>query len=153
MKAINPAIKMKHLIITGSMLLFLLVYTDNTLSQETLIFKSDKESAGSQNTASQPGLQNTMLFSNISSQLGAEVMNAAPETYEEGSLISYSFPREMFVEIKVYDKTGKELNVAVCETKDAGSYSNDLGKLNLKEGVYYYKLVLGESISVKKFKI
>lgn len=155
MKAINTKNIMKHLVLAGSMLLFLLVYTENTLSQETLIFKGegDKESAGNQNIASQPGVQNTMLFNNISTELGAEVMKSAPEAYEEGSLISYSFPREMFVEIKVYDKKGKQVAVAVSEALESGSYSNDLGKLNLKEGEYYYKLVLGENITVKKFKI
>lgn len=153
MKAINPTNKMKHLIITGSMLLFLLVYADNTLSQETLIFKSDKESAGSQLELSSKGSEKTMLFTKISTQLGAEVMQSAPEAYEEGALISYSFPREMFVEIKVYDAKGKQVATAVSETMDRGSYSKDLGQLNLKEGVYYYKLVLGESVTVKKFKL
>ncbi len=146
MKAIKSQNRMKQLMIFSSMLLFLLVLAKNTNSQEV----SGTSSEDLQTTDVKAGTPNTMLFKTISSQLEAELITNAPLAYEEGTLLSYSFPKEMFVELKVYDKSGRELKTLVSETKDPGSYSTDLNMLQLKKGTYYYKLAIGNDISVKK---
>jgi hypothetical protein len=146
MKAIKSQNKMKQLIIFSSMLLFLLILTKNTNSQEL----SGKSSDNIEGIEVKAGTPNTILFKTISSQLEAELIANAPLAYEEGTLVSYSFPKEMFVELKVYDKSGRELKTLTSETKDPGSYSTDLNMLNLKKGTYYYKLSIGSDISVKK---
>lgn len=138
--------RMKSLIIFSLMLLFLLVLAKNTNSQEL----SGKSSDNPEETAVKPGIPNTALFKTISTQLEAELIASAPMAYEEGALISYSFPKEMFVELKVYDKSGRELKTLVSESKDPGSYSINLGSFNLKQGTYYYKLSIGNDITVKK---
>jgi hypothetical protein len=149
MNAIKTQNTMKHMIVFSSMLLFLLVFTKNTNSQE--ISGNSVESAGNSTELDvNAGTPNTILFRSITTQLEAELIANAPMTYEEGTMVGFSFPKEMFVELKVYDKSGKELKTLISETKNPGSYNTDLAMLDLKKGTYYYKLSIGSNVSVKK---
>jgi hypothetical protein len=60
----------------------------------------------------------------------------------------------MKVELKVYDKKGKELATLINDLRNPGTYSVDLSAANLKSGgVYYYTLRVGNSTDVKKIII
>lgn len=149
MKAIKTQNTMKQVMFFLSMLLFLFVFAQNANSQE--ISGKPQTSAGDiKETEVKPGAPSTNLFKTINSQLAADVSANTADIYEEGMLFSYSFPKEMFVEFKVYDKTGNELKTLTSQTQNAGSFSIDLGSANLKKGTYFYKLTIGSDITVKK---
>src|SRR5688572_27565611 len=115
MNAIKIQNTTKHMIIISSMLLFLLVFAKNTNSQE--ISGNSVESAGNSTELDvNAGTPNTILFRSITTQLEAELIANAPMTYEEGTMVGFSFPKEMFVELKIYDKSGKELKTLISET-------------------------------------
>lgn len=153
MKAINSQNTMKQMMLLSSMLLFLLVFATNANSQE-LSGKPQTTAGDIQGTdLVKSGTPTKNLFRTIDTQLEADLIANAPVVYEEGMLLSYSFPREMFVELKVYDKMGKEIKTLTSQTQDPGSFSVDLGTAIVKKGTYYYKLTIGSDITVKKVVI
>jgi hypothetical protein len=145
MKAIKSQNSMKQLIIISSMLLFLFVSAANAQDKTD----ANKEAASSE-TFSLQGNANPSLFAVITSKMTAELNKAMPVPFEETMLISYSFPKAMDVDFTIYDKNGRELKNLVRENKAAGSYSVNLEQEKLKAGIYYYKLVIGEDVEVKK---
>jgi len=54
------------------------------------------------------------------------------------------------VQLKVYDVLGKEVATLVNEEKPAGIYEVELYATDLSSGIYYYKLVAGDFVDVKK---
>lgn len=136
MNAIKSQNKMKLLMAAGSMLLFLFLLSGNLYSQQTL-----------------QGLPNTSVFSFVSNNTAADLVKSTPMQIEEGTLISYTFPYVSSVNLVIYDKKGRELKVIVNETMAPGSYSHDITALNLRSGIYYYRLTIDDKTDVKKINI
>lgn len=147
MKAIKSQNSMKQTIIISSMLLFLFVSAKAVNGQDKTDADKDIKST---ETFSLQGNANPSLFAVITSKMAAELSKSMPLPFEETMLISYSFPKAMDVEFTVYDKSGRELKNLVRENKAAGSYSVNLAPENLKAGIYFYMLVVGEDVDVKK---
>jgi hypothetical protein len=63
-----------------------------------------------------------------------------PNPFNQLTIINYQLPMETAIEIKVFDITGKEVQMLVNERKQAGAYkiSFDAGKL--PSGVYFYAM-------------
>jgi len=88
------------------------------------------------------------------------VSNAIPEKYsiEQNypnpfnpvTNIRFSIPKGEFVEIKLYDITGKEVAVLLSDPLEAGVYNVDYNAANLSSGVYFYKIIAGNFSDVKK---
>jgi hypothetical protein len=55
-----------------------------------------------------------------------------------------------YVQLIVYDLLGKEVKALVKDVKQPGNYQVNFDASQLSSGVYYYKLQVGELISVKK---
>ena len=127
----------KQLIITLSMLLFLLS-SANIYSQHE----------GLRNTASviEAASVNTLPVS----ELSAEILQSKSIEIDRNTVLSYSIPREKFVEIKLYDKHGMELKTVLSDYQSAGTY-NILNLTELNAGTYYYKLSVGSYTEIKKF--
>lgn len=137
MKAMKSQNKMKQLMAAGSMLLFLLLLTGTSYSQQHSL----------------QGLPNTTVFSYVSNTAADEIIKSTPLQVEEGTLISYTFPYVSTVNLVIYDKKGRELKVIVNETMAPGSYSHDITALNLRSGIYYYRLTVDDKTDVKKINI
>ena len=54
------------------------------------------------------------------------------------------------VVLKVYDILGKEVKILVNEFQSAGTFEVTFDGSNLASGVYFYKLIVGDFVSVKK---
>ncbi|GBD87721.1 outer membrane protein Omp28 [bacterium BMS3Abin03] len=76
-----------------------------------------------------------------------------PNPFNPATRIVYSLSKRSPVSIKVYDLTGQEVTILVDEVKDAGVYQVNFDAGNLSSGVYFYKMVAGEFMSVKKMSI
>ncbi len=80
-----------------------------------------------------------------------------PNPFNPITIIKYSIPappnlpkREALVQLKVYDIIGNEVATLVNETKVPGNYEINFNGSNLASGVYFYKLVSNDFVSVKK---
>jgi hypothetical protein len=54
------------------------------------------------------------------------------------------------VTLKVYDLLGREVAVLVDEYKPAGKYEVEFNAFGLSSGAYYYQLIDGDKIEIKK---
>lgn len=72
-----------------------------------------------------------------------------PNPFNPVTTISYGLPEDGFVQIGIYDVTGKQVRTLVAEYQFAGTYSvtwqgeNDQG-LMLPSGIYFYRMNAGE---------
>lgn len=73
-----------------------------------------------------------------------------PNPFNPSTTIRYSIPKNGFVNLKVYDVTGKEVATLVNEVKTPGNYIVDFDASFLSSGIYFYKIAAGDFSSVKK---
>lgn len=67
-----------------------------------------------------------------------------PNPFNPSTSIGYNIPKESFVELSIYDVSGKFVKTLVSENKFAGNYSITFTGEELSSGVYYYKLTAGD---------
>ncbi len=79
-----------------------------------------------------------------------------PNPFNPSTNIMYSLPSDTYVELKVYDRLGREIQFLVNEYQTKGYYSVRFRTHDLASGVYFYQLItrdLGEVHSKKMFFI
>ena len=138
MTAIKTQNTTKQLITFISMLLFLFVYVDDLSAQQIL---------------TKPVTPNTSLFALLSPQAQQEMLQSTPAVFEQNVIISYSILRQEEVELRVYDKFGREVKTLISDLQNPGTYSADISASTLKYGVFYYRLVVGNFVEVKKIAL
>ena len=74
-----------------------------------------------------------------------------PNPFNPSTSISYSIPQSSFVELKLYNALGCEVEGIVSESQTAGTHTIVYDASNLASGVYYYRLIAGDKSEVKKF--
>lgn len=135
MKAINNQNRtsMKQMVILSFMLLFLC---------SAVTFASDV-------TAKNPIEQKLTL----SSTLNATELNSEMLTVENTMIFSFSIQKSDYVRFSIFNSKGQEINIMVDDIVNSGDFSANLGELNLEEGTYYYRLVIGASKEIKKLNV
>ncbi len=73
-----------------------------------------------------------------------------PNPFNPSTIISWQLPETKFVTLKIYDVMGNEVASLINEEKQAGNYEVQFNATDLSSGIYYYKLVAGDFIDVKK---
>ena len=73
-----------------------------------------------------------------------------PNPFNPVTKINFSIPKNDFVQIVVYDVTGKEVAELLNNNLNAGEYSVSFDASKLTTGVYFYKLSSGSFTDVKK---
>jgi len=81
---------------------------------------------------------------------GFELSQNYPNPFNPRTTISYSIPQSGFVELKIYNMLGREIQTALSEFQQAGSYSFDFDASQLSNGVYFYQLKVGNRFSETK---
>ena len=78
-----------------------------------------------------------------------------PNPFNPSTVINYSIPQNSFVTLKVYDMSGKEVAVLVNGQTAPGNYSVNFNAnaYNLSSGIYFYKIVAGSFVNVKKLTL
>ncbi|GEM_PF-935922 len=89
---------------------------------------------------------------NISSQVPKSFNLAQnyPNPFNPSTKIQFSLPENEFVNIKVYDITGREVTTLVNQNLRAGVYSTDFNGSNLSSGVYFYTIRTAGFAETKK---
>ncbi|MCB0728086.1 MAG: T9SS type A sorting domain-containing protein [Ignavibacteriae bacterium] len=73
-----------------------------------------------------------------------------PNPFNPSTTIQYSIPKDVWVNIRVYDISGREVTTLVNEYKTSGNYSTRFDGNNLASGIYYYRIDAGEFKDSKK---
>lgn len=73
-----------------------------------------------------------------------------PNPFNPITSIKYRIKESSFVSIKIYDISGREIMTLISEYKDDGNYFLRFDATNISSGIYYYKIVAGNFVSVRK---
>ena len=74
-----------------------------------------------------------------------------PNPFNPTTRISYMLPSSEFVNLKVYDIIGREIQTLVSEVQTAGTYSINFDANELTGGIYFYRLQIGDKfVETKK---
>jgi hypothetical protein len=76
-----------------------------------------------------------------------------PNPFNPTTTIKYTVPQNGPVTIKLYDITGREVSTLVNEVQSVGSYDLKFDASGLASGVYFYRMVAKDFVSVKKMSI
>jgi hypothetical protein len=76
-----------------------------------------------------------------------------PNPFNPSTNIEYVISENSYVTLKVYNALGQEVSVLVDGIKERGIYSVTWNAINQSSGIYYYKLIAGNYISVKKMML
>jgi glucose/arabinose dehydrogenase len=72
-----------------------------------------------------------------------------PNPFNPATVIKYSIPSNSFVNIKIFDVSGREVSALVNETKNAGNYSVEWNASGFPSGVYFLRMSVND-ISLEK---
>lgn len=73
-----------------------------------------------------------------------------PNPFNPVTTISYSIPKESFVEMRIFDMLGREVSTLVSKEQRAGEYKVQFDASSLPSGVYIYTLQSGQFRNSKK---
>jgi hypothetical protein len=73
-----------------------------------------------------------------------------PNPFNPATIISYSIPKDEFVELKVYDILGKEVTKLVNEYQISGTHTVSFDASSLPSGTYVYTIKAGNYTESKK---
>lgn len=82
-----------------------------------------------------------------------ELAQNYPNPFNPSTTIRYSVPSTSPVTLKVYDVLGREVETLVHEEKSPGVYEINFDASKLASGLYIYRLVAGDFVSVKKMTL
>ena len=73
-----------------------------------------------------------------------------PNPFNSSTVIKFSIPKDEFVELKVFDITGKEINTLINSDLKAGKYSFMFDAKNYTSGIYMYRLKTNNNMIIRK---
>ena len=94
-----------------------------------------------------------ILLSNISTQIPNKsgLIQNYPNPFNGTTLIKFSIEENNFVQIKVFDILGREVETLISEYLSPGIYSKIFSPKNISSGVYFYQLKIeGKIITTQK---
>jgi hypothetical protein len=75
--------------------------------------------------------------------LSYELQQNYPNPFNPSTRISYSIPNSNFVNMKIYDMLGREVQTLVSKVQKTGTYSINFDASKLSSGIYFYRLQVG----------
>ena len=76
-----------------------------------------------------------------------------PNPFNPSTTISYTLAENTDVSLKIFDVMGQEVAKLVNEKQSAGTHNVQFDASELSSGIYFYKLIAGDFISVKKMSL
>ena len=77
-----------------------------------------------------------------------------PNPFNQMTNIKYQITSKSFINLRIFDITGKEITTLINEEKQTGMYSVRFDSGNLSSGIYFYIMSIdGKTIDVKKMVI
>jgi len=81
---------------------------------------------------------------------GFALYNNYPNPFNASTTIVFSLPKKEFVNLKVYDALGREIETLAKDTFNAGSHKIHFSTVDFNSGVYFYRLEAGKNYSETK---
>ena len=79
--------------------------------------------------------------------------NNYPNPFNPSTKIRFALPKNSKVKLSVYNLLGQEITVVLDKNVNAGNHEITFNGSNLSSGLYFYKLIAGEFVSVKKMML
>jgi hypothetical protein len=76
-----------------------------------------------------------------------------PNPFNPTTVINYQLPTANHVSLKVYDILGREAVMLVDEEQSSGKHSITFNASSLSSGVYFYRLISGSVVEMKKMQL
>jgi len=76
-----------------------------------------------------------------------------PNPFNPSTIIQFSIPEKSFVELKVFDILGNEVDNLVKQDMEPGNYSVIFNGSNLASGIYLYRLISGNFVDTRKMML
>ncbi|WP_421773418.1 MXAN_6640 family putative metalloprotease [Gracilimonas sp.] len=76
-----------------------------------------------------------------------------PNPFNPETNINFELPRTAFVELTVYDITGRKVQTLIAQDYRLGSYSIPFNAQGLSSGVYFYRLKINDEVFTKKMTL
>ncbi len=96
------------------------------------------------------GPDNLVIEPENSLEFDYELSQNYPNPFNPITKIEYSIIEPSFVTIKIYDISGREVSILVSELKKLGKHFVNFDGSNLSSGIYYYKMIAGDFITIRK---
>ena len=94
------------------------------------------------------GATNISLNSEIPKEF--KLYNSYPNPFNPSTKIKFDIPKSSYVKLIVYDVLGREIKTLVNEKLNAGRYEVEFEATSYPSGVYFYKMVTDNYVSIKK---
>jgi len=79
-----------------------------------------------------------------------ELSQNYPNPFNPSTTIEFSIPKSGFVTLKIYNLLGQEVTTLVNDKLSPNKYKYIWDATNYSSGIYFYKLVAGKYIKIKK---
>lgn len=73
-----------------------------------------------------------------------------PNPFNPTTKINYSIAYAGNIQLVVYNSLGEEISLLVNETQHPGRYTIEFNASSLSSGIYFYKLIAGDFVSIRK---
>jgi hypothetical protein len=80
-------------------------------------------------------------------------MQNYPNPFNPSTTINFKIKDARFVNLKIYDISGKEVATLINENMKAGEYKIDFKANNIPSGTYFYTLKAGDFSETKKMTL
>lgn len=122
---------------------------------DTLYATVDRGYSGAWNWAPNKGIKVYSATGIISNEIPVKfsLSQNFPNPFNPTTTISFDIPKSEFVNLSVYDLSGKKVDELVNSNLQAGKYSTLWNASKLSSGVYFYKIQAGEFTEVKKLTL
>ena len=74
----------------------------------------------------------------------------SPNPFNPTTIITYTLPNSTIVSITVYDRLGRQVEVLLDQSQDAGEHSIEFNASNYPSGIYFYRIKTPEKTEVRK---
>jgi len=120
------------------------VFVTGISDQEQNIFKGNSDIVTIKYIQTTTGITSNVIST------GYKLSQNFPNPFNPVTKITFNIPRSGFVNLKVFDISGKEIALLVNEIKSAGEYSFDFDASALSSGTYFYSIKTGDFTMTKR---
>lgn len=96
------------------------------------------------------GRPNMTAYNDIVQPKSYSLLQNYPNPFNPTTTIEYTIPENSFVNIKVFDMTGKEVTTLVSKQQETGTYIVNWNASGYSSGVYFYRISAGNFAETKK---
>ena len=89
-------------------------------------------------------------LTNIPIPTDFKLLQNYPNPFNPTTTMEYKLPERIFVDLSVYDVLGRKVKTLVRGIRGAGTYQAKLEGGDLPSGIYFYRLVAGPNVLVRK---